>query len=316
MTSTALPVVPATAWARAIAEIEPGAVLVLGAPGVGKSVFSRFVVGQLDRAPGRVALLDCDPGQAGIGVPTCLGLALTSPWQAPAAQWFVGDVTLDHSLLPVTLGAGRLNDRAREEGARTVIIDTPGFVDTGLHRALLYHLAVACKVKQVIAIAAKGELDPAIDLLSGQGLEILMMKPSPVSIDPQHAGRARARKRRLDAHFFGSRARRFGPDRFVGADWRAGIESTPEPGRIVGMIDQDGFCLGLGFLRRVGVDSIVVDSPLVDDPRLVKLHCGRRPLSAGDVGLELEVAPDRVSTAEDRSAGLDERDSPQCLHLG
>src|SRR5204863_8901262 len=61
--------VPSEAWRVPLARVGRGTLLVVGAPGRGKSGLASWLLGQLQRALGRVALISADPGQASIGVP-------------------------------------------------------------------------------------------------------------------------------------------------------------------------------------------------------------------------------------------------------
>ncbi|HEX6202997.1 MAG TPA: Clp1/GlmU family protein, partial [Thermoanaerobaculia bacterium] len=147
---------PGRDWPRVLAGVERGTLLLVGPAGSGKSTLARWLVGQLARTLDRVALVDCDPGQTSVGVPGCVGLALTGPWEAPAAAWFVGATTPARHMLPLVVGAARLADLARARGAQAVVLDAPGMVDGAAARVLHHHLAAATGVDQVIAVEPRG----------------------------------------------------------------------------------------------------------------------------------------------------------------
>ena len=272
-------IVPSAGWAELLAELGRGTVLIVGAPGTGKTSLARYLLGQLDRSLARVALVDCDSGRPAIGVPGCLGLALTAPWEAPAALWFVGGTSpVDHPL-PAVVGAARLVGRARAEGAEAVVIDAPGRVGDTAGRALLYHLAHAAGADQVVAIERAGELTPLLALLEREGRRVHRLAPSPAA-RPGTAGEQEARRGgRLRAHLYDASVRRFGAGRLV-LDWAAGLSggngngdggngnghhggdlaagADPPVGTVVGLLDGGGFCLGLGRLEAVEGDRIAV----------------------------------------------------------
>ena len=264
---------PGRDWPRLLAGVERGTLLVAGAGGRGKSTLARWLVGQLARTLDRVALVDCDPGQTNVGVPGCVGLALTGPWEAPAAAWFVGATTPARHLLPLVVGAARLADLARARGAQAVVLDAPGMVDGALARVLHHHLAAAAGVDQVIAIAARDELDDLLALLDAPERRVERVGPAAGARDRSADERRRHREGRFAAHLASARTRLFSPRRVVGADWRFGGIADLAPGTALGLLDGDGFCLGLGVVEEVHADRLAVLTPVADVP-VVRLAVG------------------------------------------
>src|SRR5205814_111877 len=121
--------------------------------------------------------------QSSVGVPTCLGLALTPPWTAASALWFVGDVTPIANLLPTVTGTARLASLARSRGADVVLVDTTGLVDGPIGRVLKYHKALACGADQVIALQRDTELEPLLSLLEGPCRELHRLTSPPEARD-------------------------------------------------------------------------------------------------------------------------------------
>ncbi len=113
--------------------------MLVGATGVGKTTLARSLASALSASAGPVALVSADMGQQSVGVPTCIGLSLGEPWDRATAMWFVGDITPRGNLLPTVVGTAMLAQRARAEGARTMIIDTTGMVGDPLGPLLKYH---------------------------------------------------------------------------------------------------------------------------------------------------------------------------------
>lgn len=256
---------------RVLARLERGTVLVLGAPGTGKTALAGYLTAQLGRGLRRVAQLDADPAQGAIGLGACLGLALTSPWRAPAALWFAGDTSAVERSLATVVGAARLTARARAEGAELVVIDPPGTVATAAGRELLYHLAEAAGVDLVVALERGDELAALCDALGG-GAEVHRLAPlagaRPVADEERRAGL----EARLRAHLAGGVRRRFGRDRLVTLGWARPSEVAP--GTVVGLLDRAGFCLGLGVVEEPGRVSIEVLTPRIDRARIAHLQVG------------------------------------------
>ena len=113
-------------WERLLDPLAERTVMVVGRVGSGKSTLARWLAAALAaRHGGAVALLDSDMGQASIGVPTCLGLALGPRWSEPAAMWFIGDTSPVGNLIPAVVGAAKLAAHARHLGARTLVVTPP-----------------------------------------------------------------------------------------------------------------------------------------------------------------------------------------------
>ena len=80
----------------------------------------------------KVGWLDGDIGQATLGVPGSVGLALldAAGEERPRAEksFFVGAVSPRGHMLPLLVGLRRLRDHALAAGAVTVLVDTTGLV--------------------------------------------------------------------------------------------------------------------------------------------------------------------------------------------
>jgi len=297
-------IAPALGWHRLLAHLDRGTILVLGGQGSGKTSLARWLLGQLGRGLDRVALVDCDPGQSTIGVPGCLGLAITGPWEAPAALWFVGSTSPPGHLLPSVVGAARLAARARAAGAQAVILDTSGLVAGGAARTLHYHLAHAAEVDQVVAIGGEGRngsgggaaVDALVGLLQGERRQIERVARSAAARDRGPGARRAHREARFAAHFQGARIRWVSPRRVFASDWGGwGGEAAGRlaPGTAVGLLDGEGFCLGLGIVEEVHADRVAVYTAVADVP-VVRIQAGGFRLDRE--GRELPAAGDAATT--------------------
>ncbi|HUO86760.1 MAG TPA: Clp1/GlmU family protein [Thermoanaerobaculia bacterium] len=280
-------------WNRLLAGVERGTLLLTGPSGSGKSTLARWLVGQLARDLERVALVDCDPGQSSVGVPGCLGLALTGPWEAPAASWFVGAATPARHLLPIVVGAARLAEHARARGAQAVVLDAPGLAEGPLARVLHYHLAASTGVDQVIAIAAAESSDESgelLALLTTPDRRVSRVAPAAGARERSQEERRSHREARFAAHLAGASTRLFSPRRVIGPDWRLGGGGPVALGTVLGLLGGDGFCLGLGVVEEVHEDRLAVSTRVTDVPvvRLIaadfRLDGDRRELPAAAAG--------------------------------
>lgn len=230
--------------------------MLVGAPGADTAGLAGYLTGQLDRAATRVALIDADPSQASIGPPGCLGLALTRPWRAPAALWFAeaGGRKEDGRAEPTVVGAARLAEQARAAGAESVVIDPPHDVGTLEGRELLARLAAAAGVDQVVALQRNGELGPLLELLAPQVAAVYRVRvENGRSPEPRDRRSGDALAARLAAHLARAERRHFPLAKLVAP---AGTEIAA--GVLVGALDDDGFCLGLGVIEEVEENALVL----------------------------------------------------------
>jgi len=107
-----------------------GTVYVVGAADRGKTTFCRWLTAQLASTV-MTGFLDCDIGQSTLGPPATVGLALyRGSLDVPLSTYlrFVGAVTPSGHMVQELVGALRLKERAREEGAPFLVVDSPGWV--------------------------------------------------------------------------------------------------------------------------------------------------------------------------------------------
>lgn len=184
------------AWGAVTEEIldSGGVVAVIGAGDVGKSTFCWGLAARSAAAGNRVALIDTDLGQARVGPPATIGLALMGPHAepdpTPAALAFVGSTTPHQHLLPTVVGLRKLGDLAREEEPQHVIVDTCGWVDHPAARALKEAKFSLLEPDFVVAIQEEQELEPLLPWARGR-------RPDPVRrLRPARAARQRDRAER------------------------------------------------------------------------------------------------------------------------
>lgn len=284
--STARSITPGEDWGSVLAYMDRGTILILGDSGTGKTTLARWLLGQLDRGLDRVALVDCDPDQSHVGVPGCLGLALTGPWEAPAAQWFVGAKEPGVRLLQTITGVVRLAERARRRGAQAVLIDTTGLVEGAAARTLKVQIAQATGADQVVALERQHELSPLLALLAADGREIRRTGVSKVARETTEAERRNHRRDRFAAHFQDARSRFLSPRRIFRPDWSAARSKDLEVGQVLGHLDGHGFCIGLGIVREVHSDRVEVLTAVSDVP-IVRSQVGDFHLDPEELGVEV-----------------------------
>lgn len=277
---------PVTAeWEELLAHLESGTILVTGGAGPGgHSDLARYLLGQLDRTLSRVALVDTTLGRPAVGVPGCLGLALTRPWRAPEALWFVGELDPRVRPLPTVVGTARLVQRARDQGAEAVIVDGGAFHPNPAGRELQQHLALAAGADQVVTVSHNGELSGVLRALEAPDRELYRL-PIPGGLkdggsrtDSERDEESDAyRQRRFAAHFHGARVLRFGLDKVLRRD-QGSLDEELVEGRLVGLVRENGTCAALGVIDALGSDHLAVLTPC---PRRRDVH----HIEAGSVRL-------------------------------
>jgi polynucleotide 5'-hydroxyl-kinase GRC3/NOL9 len=283
MNSEPYPIVPGPDWERLCAQLREGIVLVIGKPGLGKSCLVRYLAEQLTAQGHTIAVLSTDMGQASVGVPTCLGLSLAPPWQEPAALWFIGDTTPVGNLLQTVVGTVRLVERVRQQ-AQILLIDTTGLVDGPLGRVLKYHKAVAIRADHLVALQRGPELEPLLALLQGVCRTIHRLAPAAEARDRAPNERKHYRETRLQAHLQGGTLVDFQPSQLLSLDWMPGPSSEGPGvlrGTVVGLLDRQGFCLGLGLLDEMPPNRLSVFTRWRDPDAVAWVQVGKLRLTPG-----------------------------------
>lgn len=241
------------AWKQIDLTRVKGTLLVVGAPDVGKSTFSRHIFERVQANSGRIAYLDGDPGQGSLGPPTTMTLVLgmiddeETPSPSRVFRVFVGAVSPTGHMLQVLVGAARLVQAAYEAGAHVVIYDTTGLVDPAQGGARLKQSKIDLLRPSVLfAIQLKKELEYLLrPLRRSSRVHVVEMHPSPAAQWRDPIARKAYRAERF--------ARYFADARSITVDWgRMAVLPAPDftLNRLVALEDRKGFALGLGIVSQ------------------------------------------------------------------
>ena len=200
-------------WRRTAAEIADvgGPVIVLGAPGSGKTTFCLYIAGSFCRKGRRVAWLDADPGQPFIGPPAVFSLALFSDTaellrqKQPLTMGFIGNTSPIGHLLESITAVRKLYDRALTLGADLVIINTCGLVNGGAARELKFHEIDIIAPRYLVAVQRKNEVEHLIAPHAHRAG--LLVERLPVSADARIStseARKSFREKRFKEYFRGA----------------------------------------------------------------------------------------------------------------
>jgi polynucleotide 5'-hydroxyl-kinase GRC3/NOL9 len=256
-----------------------GTILVVGATDTGKTTFARYLYRRLCAHHERIAFVDGDMGQATLGPPTTMTLALNRPNDdsfppaGPRVSAFVGDISPSGHMLQTVVGAHKLVERARDEAATAIVFDTTGLVDprhggTALKRALVELL----RIEIVVALQRGSELEHLLVPLR-RGHRTRVIDRSVVGAVERRDVTARQKHR---AEQF---RRTFEMAGSLVVNW-LGLAVIPSPAfsqhRLVALEDEDGFVLALGIVTGLerSRHTVELHTPLLSLEQVDALRIG------------------------------------------
>jgi polynucleotide 5'-hydroxyl-kinase GRC3/NOL9 len=200
-------------WRESAEEVESqgGPVMVVGAPGSGKTTFCLYLAGYFCRRGKRVAWIDADPGQSFIGPPAVFSLGLYSgsaellKRKPPLMMGFIGNVSPVGHLLDAVTCLQKIYKKALELVPDLVLINSCGLVNGGAARELAYHQIDMLAPRYVIAIQQKSEVEHLVSPHAHRaGLLIHRLPVSPDARVSTVEARKVAREQRFKEYFRGA----------------------------------------------------------------------------------------------------------------
>ncbi len=237
-------------------------ILIIGAPDTGKTTFARYLYHRLSAHHEQVAFVDGDVGQATLGPPTTMTLALGKPGddsfphsgKDPYGAWppagphfctFVGDVSPRGRMLPIVVGAHKLAQKARKAGATAIVFDTTGLVNPAQGGGALKRAKVELlRPGVVVGIQHKSELEHLL-------LPLRRSRRTRV-IDLRVARAVRRRSATVRQEHRATRFRLYFEDAHTlkAEWWRLAVFPAPafKPNQLLALEDIKGFTLALGIV--------------------------------------------------------------------
>jgi len=258
-----------------------GVVVLVGGIDSGKTTLGRSIVAAGVRAGRSVAFLDADLGQKTVGPPACVGLRLVrgegdleaAGGGTPDELSFVGSTSPQGQLLPLVVGTGLLQARAKELGADLVVVDTSGLVSGVYGQILKFHKIELLRPDVVIGLARGEELDPLLGIVRRFfPTDVVTLQVHPDARSTSVEERAKRREEAMRAYFGDSLQRwKVKPTVFMPA-LPALFDHAQLDRLLVGMSDGQGRTLGIGYLEHSAEDGVLrLISPVAEAPTALKL---------------------------------------------
>jgi polynucleotide 5'-hydroxyl-kinase GRC3/NOL9 len=200
-------------WRRAAEEIlsHGGPVMVIGAPGSGKTTFCQYLTANFCRQGKKVAWIDGDPGQPFVGPPAVLSLSVYTAAEelltrkGAMSTTFIGNTSPVGHLLEMIAGLQKLAVRAAAYEPDLLIVNTCGLVHGGAARELGFHEIDMSGPKYIVALQKGSEVEHLLSPHSHRaGLLMLRMPVAPEAKLLTREARLASREFRFKEYFRGA----------------------------------------------------------------------------------------------------------------
>ncbi|MDX1690970.1 MAG: Clp1/GlmU family protein [Acidimicrobiia bacterium] len=279
-----------------------GVVMLIGGPDTGKTSLARRLLRAAADAGRTAAYVDADVDQVTTGPPACVGLHwVRTPGDAEDlsradALQFVGSTTPEGVVLQQVVATARLTNLARAE-ADLVVMDTTGTVSGVLGETLKYHKMELCHPETVVGLQRGAELEPLVGMLRrffSADVEIAGVDPQ---VRPSSPEDRRAQRTKAFAAAFAEPLQRWRVRPTVFAPTLpAGLDLARLDHELVGIMDGEGNCLGLGALSHDDDGALRV---------ITNAGEGMRGLRLGSLTIDLDTFEVRRVRLRDVMFGLD-----------
>lgn len=258
-------------------------VMLLGGLDSGKTTLGRAISAVALDSGRTVGYLDADLGQKVTGPPTTVTVKLFRPGDVevlskpdfgePDAMSFVGSTTPQGQLLPLVVGAARMQAHAFGAGADLVVVDTTGVVSGVYGQILKYHKVELLQPDVVIGLQRGEELDPLLGIIRRFFSTEVLALPVPAEARAMSVEERSARREAAFRSYFAEPLQRWRVKPTVFMPTLPALFEQDQLDRIVvGLSGGDGDCLGLGYLERSEDEGVLrLISPVAEAPTALKL---------------------------------------------
>jgi len=251
MTELSIP----SAWQRLDLARLQGTLMVLGDTDSGKTTFARYLFLELCRLGRRVAYLDGDVGQNTLGLPTTMTVALCGregplafPPVGARAVFFVGAISPRGHMLPLVVGAHKLQTWARRQGSDAIVMDTTGMIDQAVGGGALKQWKIELlEPTTLFALARGAELEHILWPLRRR--KDLRVREIPVAREAREKfrqARIAHREEKFQRYFAGAGLLSVPLNRLPVVGLGRAVR-----GLLVAFQDEAGFVVGLGVVEKL-----------------------------------------------------------------
>ncbi len=280
------------AWKKVIENVgqKGKVVMMIGASDTGKTTFSRLLLKEVLHKGMRAAFIDADVGQSVIGPPTTLGLSLLSGPEdlespRPFCLYFLGATSPAQGLLPAVVGLAKLYKKALSLEVDFVLVDTTGLVAGDIGFQLKYYEVEVIAPTDLIALQRGMELEHILRALRSRGKPLIWdVAPSAKVQRRDQIQRQLYRFKKFKEYFEGASLLEFDLKEVPLVDPtfpHAEDIAQRAIGRVVGLIDGEGFALGIGIIAEAQGTQLKVLTPVKEIEGVRALHLGRVVIDGG-----------------------------------
>ena len=163
----------------------PLSCVVLGDVDSGKTLFCTYLANCAVARGLKVGIIDKDPGQTEISVPTTVGLGIIEEpvyslenVEAVSAR-FVGSVSPANVIQRIIAATKELYDEALKRGSDLIIINTSGWINGRGARELKYSIIATIRPNYLVLIQRTNEVEHLVKPFEKSHINIIRVRPSP-----------------------------------------------------------------------------------------------------------------------------------------
>lgn len=263
-----------------------GVYLFLGASDTGKTTLVSEIAAQI-AAKGGVAIVDADTGQSHIGPPGTVGWANAKQNESEIGNLpvegiaFVGQTSPVGHLLQLRGALVQCVEFAKAK-AKTVLIDTPGFVSGAAACAFWWEVVRILKPKGIIAVNKENELADVLQGLTDCGLDVETVKCGDEVKAKSPEQRRAYRQKKFAEYFARAETYEIGLKGIAVQSLRK-LSNETALGLLIGLRDGQGDDIAMGFIVEWHEgDKVIFKSPELD---VKKVRC----IVVGDATVDLPI---------------------------